>query len=503
MIDRRIAFLGAGNMANAIIRGLLRAGLAKEKISATVRRDEKKQELETTHGITVGFDNLAAAQGLLGRFDAAEETYRATIGRNPFHMRARAGLAETQQEAGRLDDALATFREALAIRPKDAELLHGMGVALIEKGRLDEAAQHLRRALESAPAQAKSWLALSQVKRQKEADDELAAMEAQHGKAPADSVARMQLSFGLGKAHDDLKDYGRAFDFFAEGNAIRRKGISYDGEKTRAEFAAMKAAFSKEFFERHKPSAVEDDTPVFVVGMPRSGTSLIEQVLATLPGVHGAGELTDLPDVLQAAAADHPAGDYRFPETPAGYDDDRLRRLGRRYLERLRVHAPAATHIVDKLPANFAHLGLLHRMLPQARIVHAMRDPMDACFSCFSRLFAADNLAFTYELGALGRYWVTYHRLMRHWHAVLPLGRILDLPYEAMVTDFEAQARRLVAHLGLPWDERCLGFHRNRRVVGTASAAQVRRPIYRSSVARWKAFERHLGPLMDIVGPYR
>ncbi len=148
-------------------------------------------------------------------------------------------------------------------------------------------------------------------------------------------------------------------------------------------------------------------------------------------------------------------------------------------------------------------IGLILPMLPGARIVHSMRDPMDSCFSCFSRLFSGDNLGYTYNLGAVARYWVSYHQIMRHWHAALPPGRILDVSYEAMVSDFEAQARRLVDYLGLPWDERCLGFHANRRVVKTASVAQVRRPIYRTSVARWKAYEAHLGELVEVVGAYR
>ena len=159
--------------------------------------------------------------------------------------------------------------------------------------------------------------------------------------------------------------------------------------------------------------------------------------------------------------------------------------------------------MVDKLPDNFQHLGLIHLMFPGARIIHSMRDPMDSCFSCFSRLFIGNNLGYTYDLAATGRYWVTYHELMRHWRDVLPAGRILDVSYETMVSDFENQARRLVEYLGLPWDARCLGFHENRRIVRTASVAQVRKPIYRTSVARWKHYERHLGALLEIVRDYR
>jgi len=159
--------------------------------------------------------------------------------------------------------------------------------------------------------------------------------------------------------------------------------------------------------------------------------------------------------------------------------------------------------VVDKLPDNFRHIGLIHLMLPGARIVHSMRDPMDSCFSCYSRLFTGNNLGYTYDLGAVARYWVSYHDIMQHWHSALPSGRILDVAYESMVADFETQARRLVDYLGLPWDDRCLGFHDNRRIVRTASVAQVRRPIYKTSVARWKHYEKHLGALYEVVKDYR
>jgi hypothetical protein len=222
-------------------------------------------------------------------------------------------------------------------------------------------------------------------------------------------------------------------------------------------------------------------------------------VLAMLPGVHGAGEIHDLEQALQAQAAARAPGAFAYPESLADWPAEDFHRLGRTYRERLRRLAPDATHVVDKLPANFVHLGLIHLALPDARIVHATRDPMDTCFSCWSRLFHGDNLGFAYDLESLGRYWRDVDALMRHWHAVLPPGRVLQVSYEAFVGDFEAEARRLAAFLDLPWDERCLAFHDSPRVVKTASVAQVRRPLYRSSVARWKPYEPHLATLRSIV----
>ncbi|ESY69000.1 sulfotransferase [Mesorhizobium sp. M0051] len=439
-------------------------------------------------------DNLGSSLKQLGQFEGAEEIYRGTVGRNPFHVRARIGLAETLQEAGRLDEALAVFREALAIRPKDGDLLHGLGVGLMEKGKLDEAAELFRQALAVDPGMARAWLMLTQVKRQKERDSELTSMEAQHAKAPQDSLARMQLSFGLGKANDDLKDYGRAFDYFAEGNAIRRKGIDYDAAKTRAEFEAMKATFTAGFFEKHKPSTIEDDTPIFVVGMPRSGTTLVEQIIASHPHVHGAGELS----ILKTAVG------KQFPLTmkggfPAGIadmPDKAFAEAGEAYLDMLHARYPGFKHVTDKMPGNFLLIGFLHLMLPKAKIVHCARDAAATCLSIYKVHFRSDSHRYGYDLGELADFHNLYTDIMAHWHTVLP-GVVHDVRYEDFVADQEGQTRALIAHLGLPWDDAALSFHKTDRPVRTASAAQVRQPMYQGSVDLWKRYGDRLKPLLD------
>ncbi|MER9584056.1 sulfotransferase [Mesorhizobium sp. M0276] len=439
-------------------------------------------------------DNLGSSLKQLGQFEGAEEIYRGTVGRNPFHVRARIGLAETLQEAGRLDEALAVFREALAIRPKDGDLLHGLGVGLMEKGKLDEAAELFRQALAVDPGMARAWLMLTQVKRQKERDSELTCMEAQHAKAPQDSLARMQLSFGLGKANDDLKDYGRAFDYFAEGNAIRRKGIDYDAAKTRAEFEAMKATFTAGFFEKHKPSTIEDDTPIFVVGMPRSGTTLVEQIIASHPHVHGAGELS----ILKTAVG------KQFPLTmkggfPAGIadmPDKAFAEAGEAYLDMLHARYPGFKHVTDKMPGNFLLIGFLHLMLPKAKIVHCARDAAATCLSIYKVHFRSDSHRYGYDLGELADFHNLYTDIMAHWHTVLP-GVVHDVRYEDFVADQEGQTRALIAHLGLPWDDAALSFHKTDRPVRTASAAQVRQPMYQGSVDLWKRYGDRLKPLLD------
>ncbi|WP_411970684.1 tetratricopeptide repeat-containing sulfotransferase family protein [Mesorhizobium sp. CA14] len=442
-------------------------------------------------------DNLGSSLKQLGQFDAAEEIYRGTIGRNPFHVRARIGLAETMQEAGRLDEAIKLFSEALSIRPKDAELLYGLGVAMMEKGKLDEAADRARQALAIAPNMAKAWLLLTQVKRQTERDKELAGMEAEHAKAPQGSLARMQLSFGLGKVNDDLKDYGRAFDYFAEGNAIRRKVIDYDPARTRDEFEAMKAAFDTAFFEQHRPSGISDDTPIFVVGMPRSGTTLVEQIIASHPQVFGAGEL----NILKTAVAKQfpmsmPGG---FPAGIADMPDKAFAEAGQAYLEMLHSRYPGYRHVTDKMPGNFLLVGFLHMMLPKAKIVHCARDAAATCLSIFKVHFRGDSHRYGYDLGELADFHNLYTDIMAHWHKVLP-GVVHDVRYEDFVADQEGQTRALMAYLGLPWDDKVLSFHETDRPVRTASAAQVRQPMYQGSVDLWKRYGDRLKPLLDKLG---
>lgn len=442
-------------------------------------------------------DNLGSSLKQLGQFDAAEEIYRGTIGRNPFHVRARIGLAETLQEAGRLDEAIALFREALSIRPKDAELLYGLGVAMMEKGKLDEAADLARQAVAIAPSMARAWLLLTQVKRQTERDKELSGMEAEHAKAPEGSLARMQLSFGLGKVNDDLKDYGRAFDYFAEGNAIRRQAIDYDPVRTRGEFEAMKAVFDEAFFEKHRPSDISDDTPIFVVGMPRSGTTLVEQIIASHPQVYGAGEL----NILKTAVGKQfpmsmPGG---FPAGIADMPDKAFAEAGQAYLDMLHTRYPGYRHVADKMPGNFLLVGFLHMMLPKAKIVHCARDAAATCLSIFKVHFRGDSHRYGYDLGELADFHNLYTDIMAHWQKVLP-GVVHDVRYEDFVADQEGQTRALMAYLGLPWDDKVLSFHETDRPVRTASAAQVRQPMYQGSVDLWKRYGDRLKPLLDKLG---
>jgi Sulfotransferase family len=307
---------------------------------------------------------------------------------------------------------------------------------------------------------------------------------------------RMALDFALGKAYADLKDYTRSFKHLLAANAAKRGAIAYDERATFALFDRIERVFSPELLNSRAGGGEPSDRPIFVLGMPRSGTTLDEQVLASHPAVHGAGELTTFREALRAVSPPNTA----YPDVVPFLDQAAFGCIGAEYIKRLTALAAEAEHVTDKMPSNFLYAGLIHLALPNAVIIHAMRNPIDTCISCFSKLFKPGEQHFTYDLGEIGRYHLGYQRLMAHWRRVLPPGRILDVHYEDMVSDLEGQARRILAHCGLPWDERCLSFHETDRPVRTASAMQVRQPIYTSAVERWRVYEEFLGPLLSALG---
>ncbi|MCK9686221.1 sulfotransferase [Comamonadaceae bacterium BS-T2-15] len=461
--------------------------------------------LDASPGLAEAHANLGNCLRRLGRIFEAEAHLVRAIELKPEFAVAHFNLGVLLQDREEHDRAIAEYRQALAYRPDYVEALNNLGSSLRLQGFVDEARAAFERILELRPLQVEAHCNLAQFKTYKPGDPHIEQMLSQQHRLPSlPREGQVRYWFTVGKMLEDASRHEESFAAYAEGNRIKRETTPWDEAAHLDLQRRIIATFTREKLARHElPPSAAGPTPIFIVGMPRSGTSLLEQVLATLPNIHGAGEITWLPETLHVENGDPGADGGAFPQTLAEYSTEEYLQLGRRYIERIRELAPNATHVVDKLPDNFQHIGLIHLMFPNARIVHSMRDPMDSCFSCFSRLFIANNLGYSYDLGMTGRYWVSYHELMRHWHDVLPAGRILDVSYEAMVGDFENQARRLVEYLGLPWDERCLGFHQNRRIVKTASVAQVRKPIYRTSVARWKAYERHLGALSDVVNDYR
>jgi tetratricopeptide (TPR) repeat protein len=406
-------------------------------------------------------------------------------------------------ERGDLEDSLAHYQRALALKPDLADAYNNMGNVLKELGKLDEARDAYLQALQLDASVAGVYVNLADSKKFAPGDPHLDAMEKLAGKTEGLSKTdRMQLDFGLGKAYADLKDYSRSFKHLLAGNAAKRATIAYDEQATLGLFDRIEAAFTRDLIGGKSGGGDPSALPIFVIGMPRSGTTLVEQIMASHPLVHGAGELQTLNDVILEVRG--PDGNtLPYPEFIPALDGAALRQIGARYLTLVRKLAakhgePDAQRITDKMPSNYYFAGLIHLALPNARIIHTIRDPVDTCISCFSKLFSAEQ-NHTYDLGELGRYYKRYERLMAHWRKVLPPGRILDVRYEDVVADLEGQARRIIDYCGLQWDDRCLSFHETDRPVRTASATQVRQPIYKSAVGRWRLYEEHLGPLLGAL----
>jgi hypothetical protein len=308
----------------------------------------------------------------------------------------------------------------------------------------------------------------------------------------------MSLHFALGKCHDDTKDYDKAFPHFLAGCKLKRAKLTYDPANAVRQFAGVMEIFDKATIDRLRGAGDPSDVPVFVLGMPRSGTTLTEQIIASHPDVYGAGELHDLLRIAERniTGATTPV---TFPDNLRALDQKTLTAWGTEYVAGLKQRAPNAKRITDKMPANFFAVGLIHLMLPNAKIIHVNRNPVDTCLSCFTRLFNRKQ-EHTYDLAELGQYYVHYARLMEHWRKILPAGAFLDVQYEDIVANQETQARRMVEYCGLEWNDACLDFHNTKRSIRTASVTQVRQPIYKTSVERWRHYEKFLGPLLDALG---
>ncbi len=429
----------------------------------------------------------------------AEACYRTALALDPTIAEGHNNLGVLLLDQQRFTDAETCFRQALSTKPAFAEAHGNLGLALKEQGRLADAVAAFEVAIALKPDFIHAHFSLSTLTTLREGQDYLERLEVLQHQAPGLALpTRVRYWFALGKWREDVGQYDASFAAYREGNRLQHGQIPIDEAGEEALTDRIIATFSREYLARPPLAAAAGQPPILIVGMPRSGTTLLEQILASCPGVVGVGEVTDLHEIVKAAMPD---GDFaNYPAAISGMDDAALSALAARYRQALHARAPQAERVVDKLLSNFLFIGLLHRILPGVKIIHAMRHPMDTCFSNYACLFDQSNLNFAYDLGTLGRCYRRYARLMRHWHAVLPAGTILDVRYEDVVADTEGQARRVLDYLGLPWDGNCLAFHRNERKVKTVSAAQVRRPIYRTSLSRWKRYERHLGELRAALG---
>ncbi|HTA45905.1 MAG TPA: sulfotransferase [Bryobacteraceae bacterium] len=445
--------------------------------------------------------NLGAALTMLGRFNDAGRHYERALALKPDLAGIQNNLAVLRMKQGRYPEAIALFERVLSLDRNHAEAHNNLGAIFKEDGRFEDAVTHFDRAIAIRPDYAEAHYNRAEIWKFHAGDGRLRALEKLASRKNLSVEKSICIHFALGKALEDSGDYARAFEQLQKGNALKRAKLGYDPAPELRGLRRIAELFDKRLFDRLQGKGDPSQLPIFILGMPRSGSTLVEQILASHPQIQAAGELRSL---------DHAAGILNvggrgipWPEYFPSLDEPALRRIAESYIASLPAVADGKVRIVDKTPGNFLGTGLIRLVFPKARIIHTSRHPADTCVSCYSKLFES-GYYYSYDLANIGRYYRAYRGLMNHFRAILPLDSMLEVIYEDVVNDLEGQARRLIDYCGLPWDERCLSFHETVRPVRTSSAVQVRRPLFRTSLQRWQRFADGLEPLLrelqDIAG---
>lgn len=431
-------------------------------------------------------------------FDLAERACRFVLESEPGNAEALTVLGSIKHELDRFDEALALLERAAATEPPLAEAHYYYGICLKSVGRLDQARAQLLRALELNSAMYGAYANLNDLidySRDEELFERLRgiveAVDNPH------NPGLLPLHFAYGKALEDRKQYEKALGHYIVGGEIKRTQLNYDEDEIFGFFAAIKDAFPADIFRNRPFEGLSDERPLFIVGMPRSGSTLVEQIVSSHRDVFGAGEVKHFVDCLNGLVARFPALP-RFPAMLSDLSPERYDILGSSYLDALTASAGGAKRVTDKLLTNYFFVGMLHLLFPRAKFINTRRNPVDTCLSGFTKLFK-DDMPHSYDLRELGRYYRQYDALMRHWENVLPAGTMMVVDYENVVADTEGSARALIDFIGLEWDDACLAFHKSARPVKTASVTQVRQPIYTSSLERAKKYGAGLQPLIDAI----
>jgi tetratricopeptide (TPR) repeat protein len=466
-----------------LAQALLAFGRIDESIATVRRALALKPQLAPAHS-TLGDVMLK-----LSRLREASESYARALEIQPDLLDALNNLAVALRLQGRTEQAELTCRKALAIYPRSAALLAVLADAYADRGEFALAEDAFRRALTVDPGLPQAWAGIAHLRRMSSADAEWLAGALRLADSRLAADKEIPLRYAIGKYFDDVGEFDQAFAQFQRANELTRAlRPGHDRQRWAKAVDELIALFSGDWLRQVRGHGLDSRLPVFIVGMPRSGTSLAEQILASHPEMHGAGELSFWNEAARSWLAQ---GGGIVPGAAVG-------QFAHEYLGLLTSVAPEALRVIDKMPGNVLHMGLIHAALPNARIIHMRRDPVDTCLSIYFQDFQSAH-SYANDLADVADYYRQYLRLMEHWQSILPREAMLTVQYESLVEEQEAWSRRMVEFIGLPWDARCLDFHATRRSVTTASKWQVRQRASRQSVQRWRNYERHLGPLSALA----
>jgi len=442
--------------------------------------------------------DLSRIQLELGKFPNAVESAERLVALSPGVGESYVALANAQSQSNLPELAIESYSKTLTVSPTHEGAFSGLAHQLKTVGRQEEAIKVHRQNIQVNPKNTESYWNLANLKTFRFEDSEVDHMESLLEDNSLKDLSKVQLCNALGLEYEGRKDYGRAFHYFERCNEMHRQSETYDPVGHEIFINKIIEVFSADFFSAHQNSGNLDQSPILVVGLPRSGSTLIEQILASHSQVEGTHELSDLAHMVQSLKRENRSGTH-FPENMLETGRRSWSEIGGLYIKRTDKYRSGIPHFIDKNPNNFVYCGLLKLILPKAKIINARRHPLDSSFGSYKQLFASGQ-PFTYDLCELGEYYLQYQRLMDHWHEVIP-GHILDVDYEEVVADLDTQVRRILDYCGLPFEEACLRFHETDRSVKTASSEQVRRPIYASSVNLWKNYEPYIDELIEILEP--
>ena len=443
--------------------------------------------------------NLGAALTLMGRFNDAAQHFERALALKPNLAGIHTNLAVLRMKQGKYPDAIALFEQALSLDGNQAEAHNNLGAILKEEGRFDDALTHFDRAIRIRPDYAEAHYNRAEIWTFRDGDDQLRALETLANRKNLPVEKSICVHFALGKALEDAGHYERAFEQLQKGNALKRRQLGYDPAIELRSLKRIAELFNRCVFDRLQGKGDPTPLPIFVLGMPRSGSTLVEQILASHAQIQAGGELGSLD--LAAGVLSMSDREIPWPEYIPSLDEAALRQIAESYIGSLPAIADGKVRIVDNTTGNFAGVALIRLVFPNAKIIHTSRDPVDTCVSCYSKMFQS-GYQYSYDLADIGRYYRAYQKLMNHFRTILPPNSMLEVAYEDVVNDLEGQARRLIDYCELQWDERCLSFHETPRPIRTSSAVQVRRPLFRSSLQRWRRFEHGLDPLLRELAEF-